>query len=366
MSGRDFSRPINWAEDLPEFCSWSLLLVAVVLAQIGSILLLLGRPGLWSWQALGVLSWFSLWGALLIQAFWCITGRLLVIAVNRIPNNQRPGKIGWSLCWLLLWLEAVVLCMAMAQFLMMIDHGAGFNLVSSGMDPARLVITAGVIGALLSGVLLRYTAIWQRWQLQTRQQARMELDNLHARLRPHFLYNTLNSIAALISQRPNAAIDAIEDLSDLLRQSLQPQGPLVSLTREIELCQQYLQLMGWRLGDRLQTHWELAEDLEAHDWKIPPLTLQALVENAILHGIQPLPDGGQLDIDIRSADNRLQIQIRNPLADASDVLDSGANGTGTALRDLQRRLHLVYQQRAKLDSISDQSYYTVILVLPRA
>ncbi len=364
MTRKNHSKPINWAEDLPEFCSWPLLLVAVILAQIGSILLLLGRPDPWSWPALGVLSLFSLWGVLLVQAFWCITGRLLVYAVNRSQHYDRPGKIGWSLCWLLLWLEAVVLCMFMAQFLIFIDHGAGLNLVSRTLDSARLVIITGIFSALLAGLLLRYTAIWQRWNLQTRQQARMELDNLQARLRPHFLYNTLNSIAALVSQRPDAAIDALEDLSDLLRQSLQPKNRLVHLSHEIELCRQYLHLMGWRLGERLQTNWQLDPEIILEDWQIPPLTLQALVENAVLHGIQPLPDGGQLTISAQIYSGNLQVQISNPLAASTTDIEAQANGTGTALRDLQRRLDLVYQGRAQLESESDQQRYCVTLELP--
>lgn len=356
---------VNWAEDLPDFCSWSLLLVSVIVAQIGCVLLLLGGMGPWSWPALGLLSLFSLWAALLIQAFWCITGRLLVRAVARAPHSERPGRFGWSLCWLLLWLEAVVLCMSMAQLLSRIDRGAGLQLINDNLDPARLVLTAGVISALLAGVLLRYTAIWQRWHLQNRQQARMELDNLQSRLRPHFLYNTLNSIAALVTQKPDAAIDAIEDLSDLLRQSLQPRSRLVTLAQEIQLCRQYLQLMQWRLGKRLQTDWQIEPEVDVQRWKIPPLTLQALVENGVLHGIQPLPDGGLLSIEVRDG-SKLRIQIGNPLAGVITREDARASGTGTALSDLRRRLDLVYHGAARLEHRSDRNRYTVTLELPHA
>ncbi len=355
---------LNWAEDLPDFCSWSLLLVAVILAQIGSVLLLLGQPGTWSWPALGLLSLFSLWAALLVQAFWCITGNLLVSAVNRYERSTRPGKFGWSLCWLLLWLEAVVLCMAMAQCLVLIDRGAALHLLSNALDPARVILTAGIVSALLAGLLLRYTAIWQRWQLQTRQQARMELQNLQARLRPHFLYNTLNSIASLITIKPAAAINAIEDLSDLLRQSLQPQSRRVKLSREIELCRQYLQLMQWRLGERLQTRWEISTELNTDAWRIPPLTLQTLVENAVLHGIQPLPDGGELLLRLQPSADRLQIAISNPVAEPGAGEPAGPVGTGTALTDLTRRLDLVYHGRASLNSHATEQNYTVTLELP--
>lgn len=360
MNGQRF----NWAEDLPEFCSWSLLLVAVILAQIGCLLVLLGSSAPWSWPTLGILSLFSIWATMLVQAFWCITGQLLVVAVNKTAIGQRPGRFGWSLCWLLLWLEAIVVCMSMAQLVILINNGAALNLISDALTPSKLVLTTGVISALLAGVLLRYTAIWQRWHLQTRQQARMELENLQARLRPHFLYNTLNTIAALITQKPNDAIDAVEDLSDLLRQSLQPKSRLVTLTQEIQLCKQYLQLMQWRLGERLQTDWRIDPDLITDNWKIPPLTLQALVENAVLHGIQPLPDGGLLSLQLNDASSRLQIVVSNPIAGDTTRENARANGTGTAILDLQRRLGLVYQGGAQLQQQKDRDRYTVTLELP--
>ncbi len=358
------SRRFNWAEDLPDFCSWSLLLVAVILAQIGCLLVLLGNAVPWSWPTLGLLSLFSLWATMLVQAFWCITGRLLIAAVNRTAIGQRPGRLGWSMCWLLLWLEAVVLCMSMAQLVILVDNGAGLHLISSSLPPYKLILTTGIISALLAGVLLRYTAIWQRWHLQTQQQARMELENLQARLRPHFLYNTLNTIAALVTQKPDDAIDAIEDLSDLLRQSLQPKSRLVSLTQEIQLCKQYLQLMQWRLGERLQTDWQISPDLVTDNWQIPPLTLQALVENAVLHGIQPLPDGGLLILQLNTTNHRLQIVVSNPIAGEITRENASANGTGTAILDLQRRLGLVYQGGAQLQQQKDQRRYIVKLELP--
>lgn len=331
------------------------------------MLMMLGRMNPWSWPDLGLLSVFALWLTLLVQAFWCITCRLLSISIERTNSHGTPSRFGWSSCWLLLWLEAVVVAMLMIQLLLLIDRGAALGLIRQDHDAGRVILVTGIVAALLAGVLLRYTAIWQRWQIHTQQQARMELQNLQARLRPHFLYNTLNTIAALITPKPATAVDAIEDLSDLLRQSLQPRSRLVALEQELTLCRQYLQLMQLRLADRLQTEWRIDSELEnqLEHWKIPPLTIQALVENAILHGIQPIPHGGLLDIHLSAQNQRLQVNISNPLPNSSERSTMQPNaGTGTALNDLRKRLDLVYNNRASLHNHTDEQRYYVTLELP--
>ena len=153
------------------------------------------------------------------------------------------------------------------------------------------------VGTLITGLALRYFYVSHQWQRNVRRQAEARNIALQARIRPHFLFNSMNTIAALTRTNPEAAEASVLDLADLFRASLNDSREMVELAQEIDITRRYERMEKQRLGDRLTVRWQL-QDLPMHA-RIPSLTLQPLVENAIYHGVEPLPDAGTVEIEGR-------------------------------------------------------------------
>ncbi|MCL2345394.1 MAG: histidine kinase [Desulfobulbus sp.] len=190
-------------------------------------------------------------------------------------------------------------------------------------------------------------------------QAEARLSALNARIRPHFLFNSLNAVLSLIRARPQEAEAALESLSDLFRAAMRDPGELVSLGEEIELAKQYLELEHLRLGERLRVDWQIAADVGL-DLRIPPLMLQPLLENAVYHGIEPAPAGGVVRIAITRRDDALCIAIGNPVGGAT----ARAEGNRMALANIRERLALYYDLEARLDIERGVDAWETRIVLP--
>src|SRR5690606_1609949 len=167
------------------------------------------------------------------------------------------------------------------------------------------------ISAIVSAVVLRYFHVQYQWRHQVQRETNLRIEALQARIRPHFLFNSLNTIAALIEAAPESAEQAVEDLADLFRASLGDANTLVSLEEEIALAQLYQRLEEKRLGERLRVDWKITD---AANQQLPRLTLQPLLENAIHHGIEKLPDGGTVTVTGERTDKGYRLMVRNPLA----------------------------------------------------
>jgi two-component system sensor histidine kinase AlgZ len=189
---------------------------------------------------------------------------------------------------------------------------------------------------------------------------------LNARIRPHFLFNSLNAVLSLIRARPQQAEAALESLADLFRAAMRDPKELVSLGEEIELAKQYLELEQLRLGERLQVDWQIAE--AQLDLRIPPLMLQPLLENAVYHGIEPAPEGGTVRIAITGQDDALRIAIENPVSNSPGDAASGpglrAEGNHMALANIRERLALYYDLEARLEIEHGATAYEVRIILP--
>lgn len=196
---------------------------------------------------------------------------------------------------------------------------------------ARNLAIAGIVTL----IVLRYFYIQHQWQQNVEAEAHARLQALQARIHPHFLFNTLNTIASLIRSQPDQAEQAVLDLADLLRSALTDRVS-ASLAEELELTRRYLAIERLRMGERLQVDWQLDADLPL-DTPLPPLLLQPLAENAIRHGIQRLPMGGTLTIQIERQPRFLSIAITNPCAPTP-----GVPGHGTAQSNIRQRLQLAY------------------------
>lgn len=220
-------------------------------------------------------------------------------------------------------------------------------------------------GGVLRGVLLAVATtalLLLYFELRARAlspaQAEARLAALNARIRPHFLFNSLNAVLSLIRARPQQAEAALESLSDLFRAAMRDPAELVSLADEIALGRQYLELEQLRLGERLTVDWQIGQI--SLGLPIPPLMLQPLLENAVYHGIEPSPNGGTIRIEIARRGDELEIRIANPTAGRP----AHAVGNQMALANIRERLALYYDLEARLESEVADHRYEVRIVLP--
>ena len=217
-------------------------------------------------------------------------------------------------------------------------------------------------GISLAVGLLGLAAFQNHWR--ARQLAvlakQSELEALQARIRPHFLFNTLNTCAALVHERPADAEQLLLDLSDLFRAALA--GPReIPLEDELALARRYLEIESLRFGERLQVEWRLPMILPAVD--TPTLSIQPLVENAIRHGVEPRSAGGKIEIEVTVAQGIARITVRNPMAEdnARDTI-----GHRVGLSSVRMRVDALTQGRGKVETSTADGMYTASIVLPMA
>ncbi len=206
----------------------------------------------------------------------------------------------------------------------------------------RATIAHGSLVLLLSLVdtlvCFYYLDLLQRAYSPAISEARLQA--LQARIRPHFLFNSLNAVLSLIRSQPQQAETALEDMAELFRVLMAENNALVPLAQEIALCEQYLNIEKLRLGERLQCVWRLPAVIPKV--MIPPLLLQPLIENAVYHGIEPRMQGGTIEVDIFERDNMVWLRILNPLP----VATLSAAGNQMAVNNIRERLRLHYDLEA--------------------
>jgi two-component system sensor histidine kinase AlgZ len=183
------------------------------------------------------------------------------------------------------------------------------------------------------------------------------LSELQARIRPHFLFNTLNSAIALVRAEPRQAENLLEDLSDLFRHALMEQGESVTLAEEIALAQRYLAIEQVRFGERLQVQWALDES--ASGARLPPLLLQPLVENAVKHGVEPSASGAQIKISTQRRGSVVVVKVSNTVP----VLES-VPGNGLALKNVRERLSLLHDVQGQFQSGLKNGVFQVRIEVP--
>lgn len=247
--------------------------------------------------------------------------------------------------------QACVVGLAGALAAALFLYARSLSLVEAGVAARAVLLAMAMAGLLLAYFELRSRAL-------SPAQAEARLAALNARIRPHFLFNSLNAVLSLIRARPQQAEAALESLSDLFRAAMRDPGELVSLADEIDLGRQYLELEKLRLGERLHVDWQLAG--VPMDLPIPPLMLQPLLENAVYHGIEPSPEGGAVTVAIRQVGEELRIVISNPTAGQLPH----AAGNQMALANIRERLALYYDLEARLETEAGDHRYDVRITLP--
>jgi two-component system, LytTR family, sensor histidine kinase AlgZ len=220
------------------------------------------------------------------------------------------------------------------------------------------ILRNSVIVFLLSALFVQFLLIHYEKKQQTKALARAELDALQARIRPHFLYNSLNTAAELTHQDADAAEQAILALA-ALSQAAMRSGKSVPLEDEITLSKQYVALESWRFGGRLTVDWLIPNKLPALN--IPCLTLQPLIENAVCHGVEPSETGAVIKVELHVTTGYLTIIVSNPLPPTATTRPNN----GMALENIRRRLNIYYHNKAQLTITNKNTEFRVKVVIPK-
>jgi two-component system sensor histidine kinase AlgZ len=210
-------------------------------------------------------------------------------------------------------------------------------------------------GALLAALLVAALVLRARGQTPADTAAR--LAELQARIRPHFLFNTLNSAIALVRVDPRRTEMMLEDLSDLFRHALADQSDAVTLAQEVALARRYLDIEQVRFGERLRVEWAL--DPRAGSARVPPLLLQPLVENAVKHGVEPSTAGAEVKVSTELRGGMVVIKVTNTVP-----AGQGKPGNGVAQDNVRARLKLLHDVEGQFRTILKDGVYQVRMVVP--
>ncbi|MGS5088571.1 sensor histidine kinase [Hydrogenophaga sp. A37] len=314
-------------------CQVGVVLRAVMFVQaVAWVAALYGAQGWWGWMTQVALYTAATLPAVLI---WLLVVCALKRQLARLP---KPAQ----------WTSGILLGAASAVY------GCGLLAWTGLVDPAPWLASAAS-GALVAAVLVAALV----WRARARAPAgtTARLAELQARIRPHFLFNTLNSAIALVRAEPAKAEALLEDLSELFRHALADAQEAVPLRQELELAEHYLAIEQIRFGDRLRLEWSLDE--KASGALLPPLILQPLVENAVKHGVEPSPTGATVRISTKRRGSTAIIKVTNTVPSGS-----GSRGHGLALDNVRQRLTLLHDVEGRFQSALVDGVFQVRLEIP--
>ncbi|WP_374014137.1 sensor histidine kinase [Pseudoxanthomonas koreensis] len=342
--------PRHDAPWLPDLCRLPRLVALLGIAELVVVVLALAPEAAGTWT---LMRFFSASGLVL----WLALAVAVLLCKLRAPISRLPQRLGALL--------AVAVATAVALLGAGIVHAlyAALGTQLLGLGLWRFASGAAAVTALITALALRHFYVIDRWAAQTQANARAEADALQARIRPHFLFNSMNLIASLLRRDPVVAERAVLDLSDLFRAALGAGEGDSTLAAECELAAQYLSIESLRLGERLQVQWDKRDPLP---WELPlpRLTLQPLVENAVLHGISRLPQGGTVAIALWSEGQALHLRVRNPAPPPQAASAPLHRGSGHALRSIAHRLAWRFGPQARVTAGWSDGYYACEVVLP--
>ncbi|MEM7208585.1 MAG: histidine kinase [Pseudomonadota bacterium] len=333
---------------LPDFCSRESLFVVILIAELLTLVLTMTRQG--SFESLlsyfAVLSLFVLWIALTDVAMLC--------HLNRLLAKLSAGALGVIAFFLLQFVT--VTYTAIVDFV-----GTHFSLTAN-WSPSWFWengVRNFAISSIVSFIALRYFYIQHQRELTIQAESRTRIEALQARIRPHFLFNSMNIIASLTRSDPQKAERTVEDLSDLFRASLSATQEEHTLEDELTLARSYLRIENERLGDRLKVEWVVPRQVP--ELFMPSLIIQPLVENTIYHGIETMEGGGTVRVIAGTCGPRHYcVEISNPVNTHAET----HSGNRMARDNILQRLELAFGDNASLTTFADDTEYHVTLRLP--
>jgi len=337
---------------LPDFCAAPVVLAIVLMAALLGSVLALGRQSGHGafWTDLARTSAFLLWTGLLCAGVLCKARPRLA----RMPLRR-------AMAWALALLTGTVVVVSEVVYLFGRTWQDRLG-IDSGLFPTghwSFVLPNTCIALIVGALALRYFYVTGQWRRSVELEAKARLRALQARIRPHFLFNSMNAIASLTRSDPQRAEEAIEDLADLLRVSLSDARAQITLREELEVARTYQRIAQLRLGERLRVCWDVAE-LPARAI-MPSLLLQPLLENAIGHGIEPLPEGGTVTVRGRVDGPTMVIEVTNPVAPSGRP---SRPGNRMALDNIRQRLELAFPRRSSVNVQEGAGTYRVQLRFP--
>ena len=338
---------------LPDFCDTRMVFAVVLISELLALIFALARAAeLPFLTELARISVFVQWVGLTSAALLCYARKHL---------GQRTVVATSLVVFALLIANTAVLSEAV--------YWTGRRLAAQGLNvsffPAAhgsFVVRNVTICVIVAALLLRYFFVSHQWRHHVRAEARSRIDALQARIRPHFLFNSMNTIASLTRSDPARAEEAVEDLADLFRATLRDSDVLLRVKDELELTRIYQRIEMLRLGDRLNVKWDVAElPMRA---LIPGLTVQPLLENAIYHGIEPLDGGGLVCVSGRVDAGDIVISVTNPVAPHHNA--ESRPGNRLAVGNIRERLRLAYGDQGRLEVRQQPGEYQVTMRFPYA
>jgi two-component system, LytTR family, sensor histidine kinase AlgZ len=337
---------------LPDFCTPRAVLLILTIVTLTALLLTLAGTGF------DQHFWSDLAGRLLFLVWIGLPGAGLLCALRQ---QIAIRSVAFGTLLVLALVTALVALVSEIAFLLMTSSSLGtFGLLAYSPGEHWTFLARNLaIGLIVCGLALRYSYVTQQWRSNVEGEARARVDALQARIRPHFLYNSMNTIAALTRTDPARAEDAVLDLADLFRASLKEQHGLITLAEELDAARIYQRIEKLRLGDRLQVQWNV--DALPPRALVPALTLQPLLENAVRHGIENLAAGGTVTVEGSATDGVLLLTVRNPMP-----LDNPqrGDGHGLALPNIRERFALLFGARASVTAQREGDGFVVQLRWP--
>jgi two-component system sensor histidine kinase AlgZ len=336
---------------LPDFCTSGATLAIVLIVELTALVLTLARQSVLIdfWTDLVRTSLFLLWIGLASAALLCV-----------LRTRLRQLNVAAGSAAVMALITAVVTTVSLCVYFlgrtrMVIDSG-GAELFPP--NPYRFAVGNAWISLIVSGLALRYFYVSHHWRRSVELRAAARVHALQARIRPHFLFNSMNTIAALTRSNPSRAEQAVQDLADLFRASLSEKRDTITLAEELEVARTYQRMEQLRLGHRLQVDWKI--DALPATALVPGLMIQPLLENAIYHGIEPRAEGGTVTITGEVSGGLVTLVVRNPLDPAPGLRE----GNRLALANIRERLSLMYGERALMKSGRFDAEYIVTLRFP--
>jgi len=338
---------------LPDFCQPRAVLAVILIVELVALIFAIARQALHNafWADLASSSMFLLWIGLCCAAVLCRTRNWL----HSLPA-ARAALIAIALL--------VMIVGAVSEVVFQLGRFWTFDLHDAHPlfpeDHLGFLLRNLAVGFIVSAMALRYFYVSAQWKRSVEFEALAKIHALQARIRPHFLFNSMNTIAALTRSSPERAEQAVEDLADLFRASLAEAHARIPLKDEIDIARTHQRIEQLRLGTRLAVHWDI-DELPQH-LQVPGLILQPLLENAVYHGIEMLPEGGAISIKGHRDGNDVYIEVRNPVPAQPGYAER--EGNRMALENIGQRLALAWPGRARLETRQADGEFCARLVFP--
>ena len=336
---------------LPDFCTSRAALAIVLIVELTALVITLSRVDeeIGFWLELSRSSLFLIWIGLTGTAALCWSRPILRDLTATQVSSAVLGFI----------VAVIASISALAWW-----AGRADTVQTIGLAPlfpqnfGEFVLRNLTIGLVVTALALRYFYVAHEWERNVEMQARARVHALQVRIRPHFLFNSMNTIAALTRTDPALAESAVQDLADLFRANLSEKRNTITLAEELEVARIYQRIEQLRLGERLRVEWNISQlPMQA---LVPGLLLQPLLENAIYHGVEPQPGGGVVTVTGELAGGLVTVVVRNRVADRQNDRE----GNKLALANIRERLSLMYGERALVKAGRFDDEYIVTLRFP--